>query len=100
MLGMRPGIWRFLKGLSGDHLRVPMEEPQQSVRVIQPDDFLRAVLLKLAGPDKYCSLEGNLSPYVLPSVVGHDEAGALRRHTLWPKRGFAILRLDAETAKQ
>ena len=35
MLGMRPRIRRFLKGLGGHHLRVPMEEPQQRVRVLR-----------------------------------------------------------------
>jgi hypothetical protein len=75
-----------------------MEEPQQWVRVIRRDEFLKAVLLKLAGPETLCSLEGHLGRYTLPNVLRHDEAGALRRHTLWPKRDFAVLRLDAETA--
>lgn len=96
---MRPGrIRRFLGKLSGDHLRVPMEEPQQWVRVIRQDEFLRAMLLKLDGPETLCSLEGDLRHYALTNVIGHDEAGALRRHTLWPKRDFAVIRLDAETA--
>jgi hypothetical protein len=97
---MRPGsIRRFLAKLGGDHLRVPMDEPQQRVRVIRQDEFLRAMLLKLAGPETLCSLEGRLGHYGLPNVVSRDEAGALRRHTLWPKRDFAVVRLDAETAK-
>ena len=95
---MRLGIRRFLGKLSGDHLRVPMEKPQQWVRVIRQDEFLRAMLLKLAGPETLCSLEGHLRHYALPNVISHDEAGALRRHTMWPKRDFAVIRLDAETA--
>jgi hypothetical protein len=97
---MPEGIRRFLGKLSGDHLRVPMEEPQQWVQVIRQDEFLRATLLKLAGPESRCSLEGTLDRYALPNVVSYEEVGALRRHTLWPKRDFAVLRLDAETANQ
>ncbi len=93
-------ISRFLGKFSGGHLRVPMEEPQQWVRVIRQDEFLRTMLFKLAGPETLCSLEGSLRRYALPNVVTRDEAGALRRHTLWPKRDFAVLRLDAEAARQ
>jgi hypothetical protein len=97
---MRPGtIRRFLGKLGGDHLLVPMEQPQQWVQVIHQDQFLTAMLLGLAGPETLCSLEGHLGHYALPNVVSRDEAGALRRHTLWPRQDFAILRLDPETAK-
>jgi hypothetical protein len=93
-------ISRFLGKLGGDHLRVPMEEPQRWMRVIGQDEFLRTMLFKLAGPETLCSLEGSLRRYAFPNVVARDEAGALRRHTIWPKRDFVVLRLDAEAAKQ
>ena len=56
--------------------------------------------MEFAGPQTLCSLEGDLSRYTLTNAVAHDEAGSLRRHTLWPKRDFAVIRLDLEAANQ
>ena len=60
--------------------------------------FLRRLMVALAGGAEI-SLEGNLSRcrFADDLVRSRDDAGTLKRGTLWPRQDFVVLRLEPET---
>ncbi len=62
--------------------------------------FLHRLMIALAG-DARLSLEGELSHCRFPEeiVVGSDETSTLKRHTLYPRQDFVVLRLSPETVE-
>jgi hypothetical protein len=59
--------------------------------------FLRRLMEEFAGGRM--SLEGDLSRCNFPDdmVLAREEAGILRRNTLFPRQDFVVLRLEPET---
>jgi hypothetical protein len=68
-----------------------MEEPQQWVRVIRQDEFLKATLLRLAGPETLCSLEGHLRRYELPNVISHEDRAVDVEHIQVERQGLLAM---------
>ncbi len=59
--------------------------------------FLHRLMVELVGGRM--SLEGDLSKckFAEDHVVTHEEAGLLKRATLYPKQDFVVLRLEPAT---
>ena len=60
-------------------------------------EFLHRMMVEFVGGQM--SLEGDLSKckFADDLVLGHEEVDLLKRHTLYPRQDFVVLRLEAAT---